>query len=570
MFIFATVQAILHIYYDYDDVTLSSKRPEKADPTPEVPPKLVASLKALLGKELEPLKPLFWYDGNRIFTSAAKNVVLRTLVLSLLAPFVYAIFLRRIAWRWSLSFAALVWDVPPSQLSYIPPYYPSLIYRSLKSGLLLVVLFEASNALFSAYVAREPLKKGQPLTAESKDPNGSLLTGLKSRKEIPKVGCHDSERIKTDGLQTFALWELSHIAAHHSERRKNLFTDIDRPSGSVSTQIFTVGIAYIISIHSRISTFQSPTAPTQPALMQRPPAIESLPHISTPLRKENIFTRTPPPATSVERIESNVGSIAKSYGQSPNPGTFKFSSAASSPARSLSNLLPSTPPRKLLTQGPSSQQTPSSAGGLLGKFKIYMDTFLRSTVGTLFRHTFARRAQSIILGSPTSTLHPLISAVRSLSALAVASLTEDPYGKVAKDIPILIRTYISTIQQIKIFLSIGLPVHWTDVDFHEGESRRVPEIDFLLRELKEALKAVLTGFGPFANELGIPARDVAVARKLVEGIGEAGDEETSAGSGRDPNVRPGLGEKGSEKAAGMNGKGGGKTIDPRPEMEQVR
>ena len=61
------------------------------------------------------------------------------------------------------------------------------MWMSWISGFFLVLIFEASNVLFTAYVAREPLKKGQPFTAESKDPNGTLLLGLKQKKEIPRV-----------------------------------------------------------------------------------------------------------------------------------------------------------------------------------------------------------------------------------------------------------------------------------------------------------------------------------------------------------------------------------------------
>ena len=52
---------------------------------------------------------------------------------------------------------------------------------------MLLCIWEFSNAVFSAYVAQEPLKKDQPLTNDSRDPNGSLLNGLRSKKEIAKV-----------------------------------------------------------------------------------------------------------------------------------------------------------------------------------------------------------------------------------------------------------------------------------------------------------------------------------------------------------------------------------------------
>ncbi|KAL8935370.1 MAG: hypothetical protein Q9216_005459, partial [Gyalolechia sp. 2 TL-2023] len=92
------------------------------------------------------------------------------------------------AWRTSLECARFLrWDIPSAaELSSIPPYHITLVFRSLTSGFCLVLLWQGSNLAFSAYLAQEPLKRGQPLTQESNDPNGSLINGLKSRKQVVK------------------------------------------------------------------------------------------------------------------------------------------------------------------------------------------------------------------------------------------------------------------------------------------------------------------------------------------------------------------------------------------------
>lgn len=166
----ATLQSLLHLYYDYDRILLpatqavaqsSTEQPQKEDYP-------LAKIKALLPR-------------------LAQNTGLRAAGMSILGPIFYAIFIRRTAWSCSLWIAELLWDVPASQLSYIPPYHISLIIRSLTSGSLLIALWEASNALFSVYVAQEPIKKALPFTSEAKDPNGALLNGLKSRRETLRV-----------------------------------------------------------------------------------------------------------------------------------------------------------------------------------------------------------------------------------------------------------------------------------------------------------------------------------------------------------------------------------------------
>jgi nucleoporin NDC1 len=62
----------------------------------------------------------------------------------------------------------------------------------LVEGTLLVVLWEFINKAFDLYIAQEPLKNDQPITSDSKDPNGTLLNGIKSKKDANKVSQCDS------------------------------------------------------------------------------------------------------------------------------------------------------------------------------------------------------------------------------------------------------------------------------------------------------------------------------------------------------------------------------------------
>lgn len=121
--------------------------------------------------------------------SLVQSSLFTAVLLSITNLVTYALFVRKRAWRWSLWFARLVWSIPrSSQPSTIPPYHWSLILRSFTSGILLLVLWEISVATFTEYVAQEPIKNGKPLTDDSRDPNGSLLNGLNSRRETVRVG----------------------------------------------------------------------------------------------------------------------------------------------------------------------------------------------------------------------------------------------------------------------------------------------------------------------------------------------------------------------------------------------
>jgi nucleoporin NDC1 len=68
------------------------------------------------------------------------------------------------------------------------PYaFLDVLSRSLFAEFAILLLWDWTNAVFSEYIAESPLKKGKPLTDDSKDPNGSLLAGLRAKRQLAKV-----------------------------------------------------------------------------------------------------------------------------------------------------------------------------------------------------------------------------------------------------------------------------------------------------------------------------------------------------------------------------------------------
>jgi nucleoporin NDC1 len=121
----------------------------------------------------------------------------RAVGVAVVSPFLYSTIeipiypysVRRFAWGFTRSWAKIFWNLPKSSaLPNIRPFHWSLLLRTVSSGFLLIMLWEVGNAAFSAYVAQEPLKNERPITYESRDPNGSLLTGLKGKKLQTRVG----------------------------------------------------------------------------------------------------------------------------------------------------------------------------------------------------------------------------------------------------------------------------------------------------------------------------------------------------------------------------------------------
>jgi len=179
LFFVALVQAGVHLFYDYDRLDMPvSKTGVEANSDPKSP--LVVPSTQKLKKKLPFL-----------VLSSAK----RATALAALAPFMYSIdfgiypySVRRFAWSFTRGWAKIFWTLPKSNsLPSTRPFHWSVLVHTAVAGFLLTLLWELANAAFTAYVAQEPLKNGRPITYESRDPNGSLLTGLRGKKLQTRV-----------------------------------------------------------------------------------------------------------------------------------------------------------------------------------------------------------------------------------------------------------------------------------------------------------------------------------------------------------------------------------------------
>lgn len=101
---------------------------------------------------------------------------------------IYFLFIRSLAYGWTLMFLRPFYNLPSTNLLQKSwPVDLFLAWRCLFAGTFLFFVWAAGNTAFSVFMVKEPLKNGQPLTSESKDPNGSLLNGLKSKKPSIQV-----------------------------------------------------------------------------------------------------------------------------------------------------------------------------------------------------------------------------------------------------------------------------------------------------------------------------------------------------------------------------------------------
>lgn len=119
----------------------------------------------------------------------AHRALVQTLAVLTFNIFFYHAFLRSLAWRIALAFFRPFYTMPKTNLA--PATYGGISFplwvKCSCASFMLLFLWLAGSRMFSMFLVRPPLKNGNPLTSESKDPNGSLLNGLKSKKLPIKV-----------------------------------------------------------------------------------------------------------------------------------------------------------------------------------------------------------------------------------------------------------------------------------------------------------------------------------------------------------------------------------------------
>lgn len=167
----ALVQTVNHYRLDLDRLVLQTgKAPQgQEDKEPESPQRTIKAVLSQLPSEL-------------------MRCAERALVSLVIAWLLYFAIFRNMTWGWARMALQPFYDLPKSGI--LPSTWLidiALGFRSVYAGTLLGLVWSSGNMAFSLFMAHAPLKNGQPLTFEAKDPNGSLLNGLKSAKLPVKV-----------------------------------------------------------------------------------------------------------------------------------------------------------------------------------------------------------------------------------------------------------------------------------------------------------------------------------------------------------------------------------------------
>jgi nucleoporin NDC1 len=448
----AFCQIGIHIYKDYSSVHLPISTPMKT-PTPDnrthkLPPTSIRIQQAL--------------------PEVLQRCGITCAVVATLGPFIYALFLRQTFWSWHLRFAKLIYSLARSDArpTGYPPSSPKFMLHSFGVGFLLMLTWETTSLFFSILLSQEPVKKDRPLSTSSKDPNGTLITGLKAKRDVVK---------------TFAFWELVIIAQKHSERRKAIFADIDREGGTAWSQMLNAALDVVQGINTRIEV-----ATTKPNTTQAPQdsdamEIDSLPRIAPPMKQGPIFAESPLPQTRTEEIESYIDWGAKRIGQSKYP--------FNPPVSKGKELLVYVTPAGVKLEDISLRSILQYGWSLLQS----------SPIGWFFRTNFERKVNTVILGSPQGNAAVMVDAMEATTRMLVTSLSEDLYGKVMHGVPGTVRSFTSTINAVETFVQ--------NVKEEPTEDSNIEEVEIILARLKASLAELLSAFQLYLTDQGLSAAE---------------------------------------------------------------
>ncbi|KAH8701480.1 nucleoporin protein Ndc1-Nup [Phaeosphaeriaceae sp. PMI808] len=477
----AVSQTAVHLWDDYDSIYVPAMKPKKSgDDTEATVPGSVRPMQVLTTK-------------FPAILATAGSISAFTFVIGSL---VYFIGPRHLVWDYYYAFSrSFISLSKTSKPTGVAPFLP-LAWAFMKEGTLLVCLWQFVNRAFDLYIAQEPYKNNQPITSDSKDPNGTLLNGLRSKKQAP---------------QAIAFWELALVTDSFPERRKLIYSETERKKGETFQQIADICLAEIRFLIERLNIGLDPSySPKTTISPEQPTApVQLVSQISQPLKEDKKITAAPPkPVNGWEQAEAATAWIAKSHS---SPGNAQQAYG-----------------REALHKGlTKANQGKAHATSILS---TYSTTLISSPLGSPFRHSLARTTSLVLLGAPYSRLSQICNATTALTNLATFSLKQDSLGRFHTCVPSIIRVFTQAIAKIDAYMA-AVDIHWSDFETWkrpEGERRKAERVEEVRECLREGLERVLGGFNEFLGAW-LARGEILEAKKCV---GARGGEMEMVGKGK--------------------------------------
>ena len=259
------------------------------------------------------------------------------------------------------------------------------------------------------------------------------------------------------------------------------------------SQIYTICIELVKALSARVDEHgKQPTPPPAEPTKSEPKA-----RSSAPPKEDAIFKRQQASKSMRAEVDRVFDRVARSPGETP--------------ISSLSPVAKKTWKMAKDSVFTPEQQDAFETQNMLGQFKqLFSRLLLNDHVGMFFRQEYRRRLAAAVLGTPSAEPGLYLNAIEVLGMLAEKSLAEDKYGNVHRDVPTIIRTLTTTITKLEAFKG-SFPIHWTDIE----RRRESPEVDALLRGMKEALRKLVYEFEPYRSDLRLTLTDIRLAKEAA-------------------------------------------------------
>ena len=435
------VQAVQHLYLGRSSLHIPIAPP----PTPQATDRRTHHI---LDSFTQIKAEVPWVLGRSALISA---------IAAALGPFVYSLFLRQSMWQAHLYLAKPWFNLSRSnaRATGFPPLL-GILLPSIIAGFFLNVTCEMTTILFLVSFRKPPTNKDIPLSSTSKDPNATLLTGLKARKGFTK---------------TFAFWELALIAQNFPDRRKAIFSDIDRPSGPIWSSMLSEALKVLQSIDARIA----PPAPVISSTAQQQSSVQTLPKLLAEAPSNNVLVSAPRSSSARRQAEDMVSSGVRNLGSSPKPWRPAYDKAA--------------------------RTIEEKSGAAASPIERLLASVKKGSLSSLFSVSNAAKIDAAVLGSPIANAAVVVDATEAMTRMLVASLQEDPYGKAIAGVPSAVKQFSNTINLI-------------DQMFQASPADRgIEEVQIVLARLKADLAELLSAFQTFLLDTGLGIGELNTANK---------------------------------------------------------
>ncbi|KAJ1982305.1 hypothetical protein H4R34_001757 [Dimargaris verticillata] len=281
------------------------------------------------------------------------------------------------------------------------------------------------------------------ISTTSIDPNACLVNGLSIARPCL--------------AQYHAFYELVRIAKFYPRQRLQIFQDIDR-SSSVWTQVFTQCVTVLQTAQTDLQAKNSPAK-------------------SSPL-----ITAESAPPTSQSQVPR------------PNKGAFISDILETNPAPET----PKNPPTLATTPSPSApKRTPAKPmDGYL--FDLALSTVQSSKAGNLMLRRLTNDTATTVFGN----LQIQLWAIQTLGHLLTASLREDPFGLVQRDLPKALEALLAYLTVLEEFVrnpyylaTYGECGALADMVFHNTPHQRLHQQAYvLIQQLQNTIYQITTAF----------------------------------------------------------------------------